>query len=979
MAQRYRSAIVVWMLSFVLAVGTLLVPAPEPSSRAGTPGVAYAADENCQPVSKGGASHGKPALTCTTSGQTPAPSRRSGVPASQTVTPSRSSSGGSTAAALPPATGVIYVVDTNCCPDGGGHDGAVIEVDLSKPVGQDQRVISSGQNFHQPFGVVVAADGFLYVPDETSGVIRVDPSKPDGSNQTVISSGPLFAGATALALAADGTLYVLSTAVGLFRVDPTKPDGSNQTPVSTGQKFASPVNITVAPDGTLYVVDSACCMGGGGVGAVIKVDPTRPDGSNQTVISFGDNFRSIQDIVLAGDGMLYVTDVGCCAVPPNQGGVFQVDPTRLPPVSNQTLISSGVGFAFPIGIGLSSSGTLLVTDFECCTGASNLGGLIEVDQTQPNGSNQFLLSSGQKFLDPGDAVTVPQVSIADPAPVTEGTGANVPITFTVTRAPFSAVPLSVPFTVGGAANGDSPGIATVGVDVTPASGTATFAAGQTSTTATIQAIGDSIAEPTETFTVTFQPPAGVTATRATATGTIKDDDSPATLTISPIATAVAEGNSGTTNVSLNVTLSPASSQVVTVNFATSDVTATAGQDYTATSGTLTFQHGETSKTITIPVRGDTQVEADETFSVTLSTPTGGAALTLSPFSQVTITNDDGAAQLSIADASVNEGNSGTTNLTFTVTLSAPIGLVSVNFATADGTATAGSDYAAAYGTVTFQPGETSKTVSVPLSGDTAIEPDETFTVTLSNPSGPSGGIAIGRATATGTILNDDGAATLSIADAAVTEGNSGTTNATFTVTLSAPIGLVGVQFATSNGTAQAGQDYTAATGTLTFNPGETSKTVTVPVSGDTTIEPDETFTVTLSNPTGGAALGRTQGLGKIADDEPQGPCGPRPKVVRTVTVVGGKLQVHLQASPLNGGGANALTEIRFGTFDNAQVTVNGQAVANGQTISLPASTQGFDFTVERATAGQATTVPYTAVDGCGPAPGVVGAGTGAGF
>ena len=223
--------------------------------------------------------------------------------------------------------------------------------------------------------------------------------------------------------------------------------------------------------------------------------------------------------------------------------------------------------------------------------------------------------------------------------------------------------------------------------------------------------------------------------------------------------------------------------------------------------------------------------------------------------------------VSIGNASKAEGNSGTANMAFTVTLSkASSTPVTVKYATSNGTATAGQDYTSSTGTLTFAAGETSKTINVAVTGDATVEPDETFTVTLSAPSGAK----LGTATATGTITNDDAvvvAPTVSIANASKAEGNSGTSNLEFTVTLSkAATSPVTVKYATSNGTATAGQDYTAATGTITFAAGETSKTVNVVVAGDATVEPDETFTVTLSAPSG-ATLGAATATGTITNDD----------------------------------------------------------------------------------------------------------------
>jgi hypothetical protein len=334
--------------------------------------------------------------------------------------------------------------------------------------------------------------------------------------------------------------------------------------------------------------------------------------------------------------------------------------------------------------------------------------------------------------------------------------------------------------------------------------------------------------------------------------------------------------------------------------------------------------------------------------------------------------------VSIADTSVTEGNSGPANATFTVTLN-PVSsqVITAQFTTANGTATAGQDYTATSGTVTFQHGVASSTITVPILGDTTLEPDETFTVTLTT---PAGGATIGRATATGTIKNDDHAPTFGIADTSVVEGNSGTTPATFTVTLDpASTQVTTVDFTTVSGTAIVGQDFTATSGTLTFQPGETSQTIAVQVTGDTTFEDNELFQVLLSNPTGGAVLGRAQAYGTIANVDAAGPCGPRPRVVQTVTPSGGTLQVHLASTLQNGGGSNSLSQVRVGTFQNATVTVNSQAVSSGQTITLPANAQTFDFTVAKVTAGQPAQVPFTVVDGCGDFPSFVGGGTGAGF
>ncbi|WP_445169729.1 Calx-beta domain-containing protein [Mycolicibacterium sp. Dal123E01] len=230
-----------------------------------------------------------------------------------------------------------------------------------------------------------------------------------------------------------------------------------------------------------------------------------------------------------------------------------------------------------------------------------------------------------------------------------------------------------------------------------------------------------------------------------------------------------------------------------------------------------------------------------------------------------------APGVSITDTSLVEGNSGTNDAAFTVTLSkASTKTVTVSYTTADGSATAGQDYTASSGTVTFAPGVVSQVINVGVLGDAAVESDETFTVVLSTPAGAT----IRRATATGTISNDDATEnpgptlpTVSIAGGTVAEGNTGTSPLTFTLTLSkASATAITLTYTTTNGTATAGQDYTARTGTVTFAPGSLSQVITVNVKGDTDVEPDETVTVTLSNPSG-ATIATASAVGTITGDD----------------------------------------------------------------------------------------------------------------
>jgi hypothetical protein len=221
-------------------------------------------------------------------------------------------------------------------------------------------------------------------------------------------------------------------------------------------------------------------------------------------------------------------------------------------------------------------------------------------------------------------------------------------------------------------------------------------------------------------------------------------------------------------------------------------------------------------------------------------------------------------EVSINNASITEGQAGNT-ATFTVSLSgASTGAVSVDFATANGTASNGEDYTAKTGTINFAAGETSKTVTVAITDDNLVETNETFNVNLSN----AKGVTIKDGNGIGTIVSNDIAALpeVSINNASITEGQAGNT-ATFTVSLSGTsTGAVSVDFATANGTASNGEDYTAKTGTINFAAGETSKTVTVAITDDNLVETNETFNVNLSNAKG-ITIKDGNGIGTIVSDD----------------------------------------------------------------------------------------------------------------
>jgi hypothetical protein len=417
--------------------------------------------------------------------------------------------------------------------------------------------------------------------------------------------------------------------------------------------------------------------------------------------------------------------------------------------------------------------------------------------------------------------------------------------------------------------------ATGGVDYTLlGTGTLTFSPGETSHNVSLTVNDDSLDEPDETVVVDLSVPVNATLGATTQhTYTIQDNDNEPTISIDDVT--VTEGNSlSTTTATFHVTLSAPSGKAITAHYATADATAVQPGDYTTTSGDLIFTPGQTAKTVDVTVKADDLDEANETYFVNLSALVNLNSVGNDTQGVGTITDDDSQPGFSLDDVSHNEGNSGTTSYTLTVTKTGTTSLTTkVDYATVDGSATAPSDYTAiTTTTLTFAPGDATKTVTVLVNGDTTFESDETFTVHLSNPVNAT----ISDADGTGTITNDDAQPSFAINDVTANEGNSGTTNFVFTVTMTGTTALSAtVDFATANGTTNpatgdgacgAGSDYMSQNGTLTFAPTDTMMTVTVTVCGETPDEANETFFVNLSGATN-AGISDNQGVGTITNDD----------------------------------------------------------------------------------------------------------------
>ncbi len=472
--------------------------------------------------------------------------------------------------------------------------------------------------------------------------------------------------------------------------------------------------------------------------------------------------------------------------------------------------------------------------------------------------NAVLIAPSSASLTITDDDPLPNLSIGDLS-LAEGDSGTTSFAFPVTLSAASGRTVTVNYTT-------ADGSATQPADYALTNGTLTFVAGDISEDITVNVVGDMVVEPDQDFVVNLSPPSNATFGDNQATGTILDDDaSGAVFSIDDVTAA--ETDAGTTLFTFTVTRT-ATTGADSVQAATMDVSAMAGSDYVAIAATtLNFADGVATQPFVVTVNGDTDVELDETFNVLLSNASAGTSIG-DGTGLGTISNDDVAATIfSVNDITAAETDAGTTLFTFTVTRDNSSGAATVDAATADISATAGSDYVAiAATTLNFADGVATQPFVVTVNGDTDVELDETFNVLLSN---ASAGTSIGDGTGLGTINNDDVAATVfSVNDVTSAETNAGTTLFTFTVSRSNSSGAATVDAATADISATAGSDYMAiAATTLNFADGVATQPFVVTVNGDTDVELDETFNVLLSNASAGTSIGDGTGVGTISNDD----------------------------------------------------------------------------------------------------------------
>jgi len=435
-------------------------------------------------------------------------------------------------------------------------------------------------------------------------------------------------------------------------------------------------------------------------------------------------------------------------------------------------------------------------------------------------------------------------------------GEGSPLTFNVTRAGDTQTAQTVQFNTTLAA-----GNTASAADFTAAAGTLTFAAGVTTRSFVVATAADAVFEANETLGVQLSNATnGATIATASATGTIVNDDPTPVFSIA--SASAQEGNALT----FTVVRTADAQTIQSVQYATTTGGGSASTaDYSPGAGTLTFAAGQLARTFTVQTTEDTLAEGNETFGVALAAPTGGALLGTASSASGTIVDDD-VPVFSIAGAATAEG--GVLTFAVTRTLNAPGVIQTVQFATtlATGNTAAATDFTAASGALSFADGVLARTFTVQTTQDGLYEPAETFAVRLSNVTGGAGGV-IGTGTATGTIGNDDAAPVFAIGAASTREGSV----ATFTITRTGNAQAAQtVQYSTTlvTGDTSTASDFVATTGTATFTAGVTSRTFTLATVQDALVETDETYTVKLANPTGGAVLGASASTrGTIVNDD----------------------------------------------------------------------------------------------------------------
>jgi hypothetical protein len=437
------------------------------------------------------------------------------------------------------------------------------------------------------------------------------------------------------------------------------------------------------------------------------------------------------------------------------------------------------------------------------------------------------------------------------------------ITVTVNRTSGSSGAVSVSYTT-------SDGTAVAGTDYTAASGALSWADGDATSKTFLVAISNVTPfSGSKAFAIALSDPrAGATLGSIGAAAVTITGDASAPVGRLRLAASSSTVPQSAGALKMTVDRAAGTSGAVSVKYATNNGTAIAGADFTTATGTLHWADGDaTSKTFAVAISNAKPFVGSKSFTVALSSPSGGASISSPAAATATIAGDAsppvGSLQLSASSYAVGQ-TAGTATVTVDRT-GGSSGTVSAAYATASGTAVAGADFSTASGILQWADGDaTPKTFSVAISKATAFAGTKSFTVTLSS---PSGGATIGSPSSalvaiTGDAATAVGSLQLSSSSYATAQGAG-----SLTVTVNrtgGSSGAVSAAYATANGTAAAGTDFTAANGTLSWADGDAkSKTFSVPISNATPFSGTKSFTVALSNPSGGAALSTPSGAGVV--------------------------------------------------------------------------------------------------------------------
>jgi urease beta subunit len=427
------------------------------------------------------------------------------------------------------------------------------------------------------------------------------------------------------------------------------------------------------------------------------------------------------------------------------------------------------------------------------------------------------------------------------------------------------------------------------LDFPRAEGTLSFAPGETFKTVDIRVASDNADEADEAFVLELTDVfgavfAGDAKLLREAAFILDDDGVGIDREIHVSSPVLVEGTSGEQEALFEIKLSRPSQDRLTFDFTTKDGSAMAGEDYTATSGTLVFEPGQTEAFVAVPVSGDRGVELSEQFFLAVEPNRSLGDDGAGAVGEALIMDDDAggrAPTVSIAVADANESiGSGFGGLTeFTVSLSeASTSVVTVDYRTLAGTAEAGGDFATISDTLTFAPGETSKTVTQRVKSDNAIESDEAFVFEVSNATGASLANDAPWLRETVFIHDDDGVnldRSVFVSDAIAEEKDFGVAKAVFEISLSEAFDeATTLRYTTKNGSARADRDFEKTSGAVTFDAGQTKAFVSVDLLSDFRAEKNETFSLVLKDASLPANLiavpGSTSGTATIVDNDIRG-------------------------------------------------------------------------------------------------------------